>query len=301
MGSECRRATPVANWLAPARVACLVLVAAACLAGSERAHPADGDPPYITLGSTTSTRDSGLLAHLAPMFEAESGIAVRVVAVGTGRALEYGRRGDVDVLLVHHRPSEERFVADGYAPYRRDVMYNDFVFVGPADDPAGLRSAATAKQALAKIAGSEARFLSRGDDSGTHKAERGLWANAGIEPRDHSGAWYLETGSGMGATLNTAAEMGAYALTDRGTWLSFANRRGLELLFHGDPPLRNPYGILPIDPDRHPHVKFEAAERFIAWLTSETGRAAIEAFRVGGEPLFFVDRSHSAEAGAASD
>ena len=279
----------------------LVTALALCLGMSGNREVPEAEAPYITLGSTTSTRDSGLLAYLAPLFEAETGIGIRVIAVGTGRALEYGRRGDVDVLLVHHRPSEDLFVAEGHAPYRRDVMFNDFVFIGPAGDPARLREARTAREAMRRIAGAGARFLSRGDDSGTYKAERGLWASAGIEPRDHSGDWYLETGSGMGATLNTAAEMGAYVLADRGTWLSFANRRELEILFEGDPPLRNPYGILPIDPARHPHVKFEAAERFVTWLTSEAGRNAIEAFRVEGEPLFFVDRSHSAEASGTSD
>ena len=200
------------------RALLLIAALALCVGMSGSPEAETDEARYITLGSTTSTRDTGLLAHLSPLFEAESGINVRVIAVGTGRALEYGRRGDVDVLLVHHRPSEDQFVADGYAPYRRDVMFNDFVFVGPANDPAGLREAQTAHEAMTRVAAAEARFLSRGDDSGTHKAERGLWARAGIEPRAHSGSWYLETGSGMGATLNTAAEMGAYALADRGTW-----------------------------------------------------------------------------------
>ena len=239
---------------------------------------------FITLASTTSTEHSGLLAHILPLFEAETGIAVRVVAQGTGQALETGRRGDADVVLVHARALEERFVAEGYGVQRFDVMFNDFVIVGPADDPADLRGAATAAEAMARIAGAGAAFASRGDDSGTHAAEMALWAAAGAVP---AGAWYLSTGSGMGATLNTAAQVPAYALTDRGTWLSFQNRGPLEIVFQGDPVLVNPYGIILVNPDRHPHVKAEQGQAFIDWLLSEAGQAAIAGFRVGGAPLFF--------------
>ena len=252
---------------------------------------------FITLGSTTSTRDSGLLDHLDPLFEADTGISVRVIAAGTGRALEMGRRGDVDVLLVHHRPSEDAFVAAGDAPYRRDVMYIDFVIVGPPDDPAGVRSVTTAAAALEAIADTDALFLSRGDDSGTHKAELALWAAAGRSAGER-GDGYRESGSGMGATLNTASELGAYTLTDRGTWLSFRNRGHLELLLEGDPPLRNPYGVLPISPTKHPHVKFADAEAYVDWLVSPTGQAAIAAFRVGGEPLFFANAAQAKPAAA---
>ncbi len=269
-----------------------------CSPADETSEP---EAVFIILGSTTSTRDSGLLADLTERFRARTGIEVRVIAAGTGRALEYGRRGDVDMLLVHHRPSEDAFVAEGYAPYRRDLMYNDFVIVGPPDDPAKIRGTSTATDALAAIAASESPFLSRGDDSGTHKKEHGLWAEAGIDPGPHSGTWYRETGSGMGATLNVAAEMAAYTLTDRGTWLASANHQDLEILLEGDPPLRNPYGLLPIDPERHPHVKFEAAETFIHWLLSDEGLDAIDAFKVRGEQLFFADRSDSGGAAAVSD
>jgi tungstate transport system substrate-binding protein len=239
---------------------------------------------FITVASTTSTENSGLFGHILPIFTAATGIEVRVVAQGTGQALETGRRGDADVVFVHARAQEERFVAEGWGVQRFDVMYNDFVLVGPADDPAGLRAAETAADAMARIAGAGAPFASRGDDSGTHVAERGLWAAAGIEP---AGAWYLSTGSGMGATLNTAAQVPAYALTDRGTWLSFANRGPLEIVFQGEEVLFNPYGIILVNPERHPHVKAEQGQAFIDWIISDAGQAAIASFTLGGEPLFF--------------
>ena len=253
-------------------------------------------PPFLTLASTTSTRDSGLLAYLLPLFEAHSGIQVHVVAVGTGRALELGRRGDADVLLVHDRASEDRFMAEGYGSLRRDVMYNDFVLVGPAADPAGIRGLTQATPALRRIAAHHAIFLSRGDDSRTHKAELRLWRAAGIDPRGDSGSWYRETGNGMGATLNTAAEMGGYLLSDRATWLAFRNRRDLEILVQGDPPLRNPYGILVVNAARHPSVKAKLARQLVEWITSPEGRRAIQAFRVGGQQLFFTwPEGHGAE------
>ena len=239
---------------------------------------------FITVASTTSTENSGLFGHILPIFQAETGIEVRVVSQGTGQALETGRRGDADVVFVHARAQEEAFVTDGYGVQRFDVMYNDFVIVGPNDDPAALRSAADAAAAMSAIAGAGASFASRGDDSGTHVAEQALWAAAGVEP---AGAWYLSTGSGMGATLNTAAQVPAYALTDRGTWLSFQNRGPLEIVFQGDPVLFNPYGIILVNPEKHPHIKAEQGQAFIDWIVSDAGQAAIASFKVGGEQLFF--------------
>jgi tungstate transport system substrate-binding protein len=239
---------------------------------------------FITVASTTSTENSGLFGHILPLFQAETGIEVRVISQGTGQALETGRRGDADVVFVHARAQEEKFVAEGYGVQRFDVMYNDFVLVGPNTDPAGLRAAADASAAMAAIAASGASFASRGDDSGTHVAEKNLWAAAGVEP---AGAWYLSTGSGMGATLNTAAQVPAYALTDRGTWLSFQNRGDLEIVFQGDPVLFNPYGIILVNPEKHSHIKAEQGQAFIDWIIADAGRAAIASFQVGGEQLFF--------------
>ena len=239
---------------------------------------------FITVASTTSTENSGLFGHILPKFQAETGIEVRVIAQGTGQALETGRRGDADVVFVHARAQEEKFVADGFGVQRFDVMYNDFVIVGPGDDPANLRSAPDAPAAMAAIAGAGASFASRGDDSGTHTAEKRLWAAAGIEP---AGAWYLSTGSGMGATLNTAAQVPAYALTDRGTWLSFQNRGPLTITFEGDPVLFNPYGIMLVNPQMHPHVKAAQGQAFIDWIISDAGQAAIAGYKVNGEQLFF--------------
>jgi tungstate transport system substrate-binding protein len=239
---------------------------------------------FITVASTTSTENSGLFGHILPLFTAATGIEVRVVAQGTGQALETARRGDADVVFVHARAQEEAFVADGYGVQRFDVMYNDFVIVGPGDDPARLRGADSAADAMARIAAVAAPFASRGDDSGTHVAEQALWSAAGIDP---AGAWYLSTGSGMGATLNTAAQVPAYALTDRGTWLSFANRGPLEIVFQGDAVLFNPYGIILVNPDRHPHVKAEQGQAFIDWITSDAGQSAIAGFTVNGQQLFF--------------
>ncbi|MFC7704624.1 substrate-binding domain-containing protein [Plastorhodobacter daqingensis] len=239
---------------------------------------------FITLASTTSTENSGLFAHILPLFLRDSGIEVRVVAQGTGQALETGRRGDADVVLVHARPQEEQFVAEGHGLQRFDVMYNDFVIVGPIGDPAGVGAADTAPDAMAAIAAAEAPFASRGDDSGTHVAEMALWQAAGLAP---AGTWYLSTGSGMGATLNIAAQVPAYALADRGTWLSFENRGPLALLFDGDPMLFNPYGIILVNPERHPHVKAVEGQAFIDWIISAAGQAAIASYRVKGEQLFF--------------
>ncbi|MFN2348302.1 MAG: substrate-binding domain-containing protein [Thioalkalivibrio sp.] len=239
---------------------------------------------YITLASTTSTENSGLFGHIVPLFTQKTGIEVRVVAVGTGQAFSIGRRGDADALLVHDTRGEEQFVADGYGVDRRDIMYNDFIIVGPDADPAGVRAAADAEDALRRIAESGSPFASRGDDSGTHRKERALWASADVEPK---GGWYRELGSGMGPTLNTAAAMNAYTLADRGTWLSFRNRQTLDLVFEGDEVLFNPYGSIIINPERHDHVKYGLAREWHEWLTSEEGRSAIAGFRVNGMPLFF--------------
>ena len=242
---------------------------------------------FITLASTTSTANSGLFDRILPLFEAESGIDVRVVAVGTGQALRLARNGDADVLFVHHKPSEEAFVAEGFGVARLDVMYNDFVLVGPKDDPAGLRGLADVGQALARIAETGSRFLSRGDESGTHKREAALWRAAGLDPLPHSGQWYQELGAGMGATLNTAAAQSGYTLSDRGTWLSFENKGDLALLLAGDERLLNPYGVILVDERRHPHVKSEDGQAFIDWLLSREGQRAIAGYRIKGEPLFF--------------
>ena len=249
--------------------------------------PTHAGERFITLASTTSTENSGLFAHLLPQFTHATGIEVRVISVGTGQALRIARNGDADVLLVHHRASEDRFVAEGYGVQRHDVMSNDFVLVGPGTDPAGLRGRTDAPQALARIADSKSLFASRGDDSGTHKKERDLWAAAGIDPLEASGTWYRETGSGMGATLNAAAGMGAYALADRATWLAFQNKGDLEILVAGDTRLFNPYGVILVDPAKHPHVKAKDGQAFIDWLVSEAGQAAIAAYRLDGRQLFF--------------
>jgi tungstate transport system substrate-binding protein len=242
---------------------------------------------FILLQSTTSTRDSGLFDHVLPRFTAKTGIEVRVVAVGTGQALKNARNGDADVVLVHARDLEEAFVAEGYGTERLDVMHNDFVLVGPAGDPAGVRGGREAAPALRAIAAARAAFASRGDDSGTHRRERALWSAAGIDPTGESGSWYRETGSGMGTTLNTAAAMGAYALTDRGTWIAFENKRDLEVLVAGDPELFNPYGVIPVSAERHPHVKADLARRFVDWLVGPEGQAAIASFRLDGQQPFF--------------
>ncbi len=264
-----------------------LLLALTLFAGGTQARAEDNAGRFITVASTTSTENSGLFAHLLPQFTAASGIAVRVVAVGTGQAITLARNGDADLLFVHHKPSEEAFVADGHGVERFDVMYNDFVLVGPAGDPAGIRGLAEAPAALARIAAAEAPFASRGDDSGTHKKELGLWQAAGVDAVAASGTWYRETGSGMGATLNTASAMDAYALTDRATWLKFANKGGLEVLVEGDRRLFNQYGIILVNPAKHPHVKAADGEAFIGWLTSPAGQSAIGAYRIEGTQAFF--------------
>ena len=242
---------------------------------------------FIVLQSTTSTRNSGLYDHILPIFSEKTGIEVRVVAVGTGQALRNAANGDGDILLVHSRAAEEAFMAAGHGSVRSDLMYNDFVIVGPAADPAGVAGYRNAVRALRAIARAGARFASRGDDSGTHRAERALWAEAGIDVAAASGSWYLELGSGMGATLNTGTSLQAYILTDRATWAAFGNRRNYRLMVEGDPRLFNPYSIILVNPERHPNVKAELGRRFLAWMVSSEGQDAIASFRVAGEQLFF--------------
>ncbi len=245
------------------------------------------DAPFIVLQSTTSTQNSGLLDFVLRRFTRRTGIEVRVVAVGTGQAIRNAANGDGDVLLVHAPDAERAFVAEGYGLARYDVMYNDFVVVGPSADPAGVAGLDDAAAALARIADSEAAFASRGDDSGTHRAELRLWEAAGIDPGKASGGWYRETGSGMGATLNTGTGMGAYVLTDRATWIAFANKGEHRVLVEGDPRLFNQYGVVPVDPARHPSVRAELGRRFVDWILSEEGQSAIGSYRIDGRQLFF--------------
>jgi len=242
---------------------------------------------FIVVQSTTSTANSGLLDTILPVFQEKTGIEVRVVAVGTGQALKNAANGDGDVLLVHAKPAEEKFVADGYGVERLDVMYNDFVIVGPKSDRAGISGTTDATEALAKIAVSQATFASRGDDSGTHKKERSLWNIAGVDVAQASGGWYRETGSGMGATLNVAVGMSAYTMTDRATWLAFANKQDLEIMTQGDDRLFNQYGVILVNPERHAAVKADLGQAFIDWLTGPAGQRAIAGFKVGGVQLFF--------------
>jgi tungstate transport system substrate-binding protein len=246
---------------------------------------------FIIVQSTTSTQNSGLFEHILPIFQARSGIEVRVVAVGTGQAIRNATNGDGDVLLVHAKPAEEAFVAEGHGLGRADLMYNDFVLVGPAEDPADLAAASDAVTALARIAETGAIFASRGDDSGTHLAEMRLWAETGVDPTDSSGGWYRELGVGMGATLNAGVAMGAYVLTDRATWIAFRNKGDHRIWVQGDPRLFNQYGVILVNPDRHPGVNAGAARTFVDWLLSDEGQAAIAAYRVDGQQLFFPNAS----------
>jgi len=242
---------------------------------------------FITLVGTTSTDNSGLYGKILPLFTARTGIKVRVVSVGTGRAVNIAGNGDADVLLVHHRPSEDVFIAEGYGVKRFDVMYNDFIIVGPKNDPVGITDLKSVADGMARIAKTRSAFVSRGDDSGTHKKELSLWSMAGINAAKASGTWYREAGAGMGATLNTASAMLAYTLADRGTWLKFENRGGLRLLVENDPLLFNPYGVILINPKRHPHVKARMGQAFINWITGPEGQAAIGAYKIKGRQAFF--------------
>ncbi len=247
---------------------------------------------FITLSSTTSTDNSGLLDYLIPKFKDETGINVRVIAVGTGRALQLGERGDADVVLVHHKTSEKKFVENGYGIDRRDVMYNDYIIVGPKLDPAKINEVNKVVKAFRLISDNELPFVSRGDDSGTHKKEQEIWNLTGIDIAQHSGDWYREAGAGMGATLNIANGMNAYTITDRGTWLSFKNRDELTLLFENDPPLFNQYGVILVNPERHAHIKYKEAKRFSDWLTSHQGQQAIADFTLEDQQLFFPNAQH---------
>ena len=242
---------------------------------------------FIIVQSTTSTQNSGLFDHILPKFQEQTGIEARVVAVGTGQALKNAQNCDGDVLFVHAKPDEEKFVAAGYGVERFDVMYNDFVIVGPAADPAKVGGMSDASAALQKIAEAKAPFASRGDDSGTHKKELSLWREAGVDPTAASGEWYRETGSGMGATLNTAVGMDAYALTDRGTWISFENKGDFKVLVEGDDALFNQYGVIRVSPEHCPNVKTAPAQQFVDWITGPDGQQAIAGYQLNGQQLFF--------------
>jgi len=266
------------------RITLALLLAASVLA----AAPLPAQERYIVVASTTSTEQSGLFAHLLPAFTQKTGIGVRVVALGTGQALDTGRRGDADVVFVHDRPAEDKFVAEGWGIDRRDVMYNDFVIIGPKSDPAKVAGSKDVARALASIAAAQAPFVSRGDKSGTHAAELRYWKDAGVDLATQKGTWYRETGSGMGPSLNTASSMNAYLLADRGTWLNFKNRGDLAILVEGDQKLFNPYGVMLVNPAKHPHVKKADGLAFIDWLTSPEGQAVIAGYKIGGEQLFFA-------------
>ncbi|MGH6917641.1 MAG: substrate-binding domain-containing protein [Geminicoccaceae bacterium] len=249
--------------------------------------PALAQDQFIIIQSTTSTQNSGLFDDILPQFQEATGIEGRVVAVGTGQALKNAQNCDGDVLFVHATPAEEQFVADGFGVERFDVMYNDFVIVGPASDPAKVAGMSDAVGALQKIAEAEAPFASRGDDSGTHQKELSLWEAAGVDPTAASGGWYRETGSGMGATLNTAVGMSAYALTDRGTWISFENRGDFEVLVEGDDAMFNQYGVILVNPEHCSSVKAEPGRQFVEWILGPEGQEAIAAYQLNGQQLFF--------------
>jgi len=251
------------------------------------ALPAHAQEKFITVSSTTSTEQSGLFKHLLPLFTAKTGIQVRVVAVGTGQALDIGRRGDADVVFVHARPLEEKFLAEGFGVQRFDVMYNDFVLIGPKSDPAKVGGTKDIVAALQKIKAAEAPFVSRGDKSGTHFAELELWKAAGIDIAKDKGPWYRDTGQGMGPALNSAAAMNAYILSDRGTWLSFKNRADLVISVEGDKRLFNQYGVMLVNPAKYPNVKKEMGQAFVDWVISPEGQKAIADYKIGGEQLFF--------------
>lgn len=265
----------------------LVIAAALLFAG-----PTFAQTRSIIVASTTSTEQSGLFGYLLPRFSQASGIAVKVVAVGTGQALDIGRRGDADVVFVHDRVAEDKFLAEGFATRRYDVMYNDFVIVGPKADPARIAGDKDVADALRKIAATKSAFISRGDHSGTHEAELRLWKAAGVDLGSAKGQWYREIGQGMGPALNMAAASNAYVLSDRGTWLSFKNRGDLAVLTEGDRRLFNQYGVMLVNPAKHPTVKAADGQAFIDWLISDSGQSAIAGYKVGGEQLFFPNAAH---------
>ena len=242
---------------------------------------------FITVASTTSTEQSGMFKHLLPIFQKKTGIEVRVVALGTGQALDMARRGDADVVFVHTKAAEEKFIAEGYGVKRLPVMYNDFVLVGPKSDPAKIAGGKDILEALRKVKGATAPFVSRGDRSGTHMAELALWKSSGIEIEKEKGPWYRDTGQGMGPALNSASSMNGYILTDRATWISFKNRGDLAILVEGDQRLFNQYGVILVNPGKHQHVKKDLGQAFIDWVVSSDGQQAIAAYKIGGEQLFF--------------
>ena len=254
--------------------------------------PAYAAADIVKLATTTSTENSGLLAALLPHFTEQTGYRVHVIAVGTGKALRMGADGDVDVMLVHARKAEERFIAEGNGVQRHPVMYNDFVLVGPKHDPANLRAATTAPEALRRIQTHRQPFISRGDDSGTHKKEKSLWTSAGAQP---AGAWYREAGQGMGKVLQIADQMQAYTLTDRGTWLAYRDKTDLRIVFQGDPPLFNPYGIIRVSDKKYPDLNHRGAQALIQWITAQPTQRRIAAFRINGEPLFIPNADNAAQ------
>ena len=251
------------------------------------ASPASLAQNFITVASTTSTEQSGLFKHILPIFQKKTGVEVRVVALGTGQSLDMGKRGDADVVFVHARSLEEKFIAEGYGVKRLPVMYNDFVLIGPKSDPAKIAGGRDILEALRKIKTTTAAFVSRGDRSGTHMAELALWKEAGIEIAGEKGPWYRDTGQGMGPALNTASSMNGYILADRGTWISFKNRGDLAILVEGDKRLFNQYGVILVNPEKHKHVKKDLGQAFIDWIVSPDGQKAIADYRIGGEQLFF--------------
>jgi tungstate transport system substrate-binding protein len=264
-----------------------VLIRSLIISAALMSTPVIAQEKFIVVASTTSTEDSGLFKHLLPLFKAKTGIDVRVVAQGTGQALTTARKGDADVVFVHDKVAETKFMEEGFGVDRREAMYNDFVIVGPKSDPAKISRNKDVIESLKKIAASQSPFASRGDKSGTHAAELRYWKQAEIDPQTGKGTWYRETGSGMGPTLNTASAMGAYAFTDRGTWLSFKNRGDLGIVVEGDTKLFNQYGIMLVNPAKHAHVKKEMGQAFIEWITSAEGQAAIAAYKIDGQQLFF--------------
>jgi tungstate transport system substrate-binding protein len=276
---------PARRFIAPFFLAAAAFAATALADPS--ATPAFAQEKSIVVSSTTSTQDSGLFGHILPLFKQKTGIEVRVISQGTGQALDTGRRGDADVVFVHAKPQEEKFVAEGFSVKRYPVMYNDFVLVGPKSDPAGVKGKDIIA-ALAAIKSKAAPFISRGDKSGTHAAELGLWKIAGIDVASaDKGPWYKEIGQGMGAALNTASASNSYVLTDRGTWLAFKNRGDLDIVVEGDDKLFNQYGVMLVNPAKHPHVKKELGQTFVDWLISPEGQKAISDYKIEGKQLFF--------------
>jgi len=275
------------------RIRYLAFAFAGLAFSSLTAGPVSAQDKSIVVASTTSTQDSGLFGYILPIFKEKTGIDVKVVAQGTGQALDTGRRGDADVVFVHAKPQEEKFVADGHGVKRFDVMYNDFVLIGPKSDPAKVKGGKDILAALKAIQEKGAPFVSRGDKSGTHSAELRLWKAAGLDPAGSKPAWYREIGQGMGAALNTASAMGGYVLSDRGTWISFKNKDQLEIAVEGDNRLFNQYGIILVNPEKHPNVKKQLGQQFIDWIISAEGQGAIRNYKIDGQQLFFPNAAPS--------